>query len=96
MAVEVSELNSGPMHVQYDVIATGDSDTEAVITHNLGDVNAAVNLEMLSAHAWLKQWYVSARSENSVTLTGANEASSGAVGAQLRVTVFKFHSVLGG
>jgi len=83
------------------VTATLDADTTAVITHNWG-LSAAqlaagqpfVRLVGTGATEILSGWYVSAVATNTVTLTKATTAGSGAAGAQLTFTIDRPHSIV--
>ena len=88
--------------VNANVIATADGDTTATITHNFGlsaDEIAAgwpavVITPLLQAVAVVSAWAVTSVTTNTVVLTKGVGAGSGNVGAQLRVSVQRPHSIV--
>lgn len=93
MAVTLTVIRAGANSRVVDVEATADADTTATIPHGLGVTPESAILEPLVAAARISSWIVTSKDATNVVLTKTTTMSSGAAGAQLRVTILKPHSI---
>lgn len=87
---------TGEFSRSFDVTATLDADTTVAITHNLTgatSTNLKVCFEPLLAVAYTAAWTVTARTSTTVTLTKSTAASSSSGSAQVRVHIWREHSI---
>ncbi len=98
MSASASAVDSSGGQTTFDVTATADADSSVEITHGISGVDAAdtqlkVTLEPIRPEFYLSNWYVSARSATTITLTKDTQTGSGHASAQARVHIERVHTI---
>lgn len=97
MAVSATGVKTtGTFSKSWTVIATADGDTTVTITHGLSGItneNAHVSLEAMTAAGTLSAWQFTSVSATELVLTKSTAVGSGAAPAQLRVSLWRHHSI---
>ena len=97
MAVTATGLKTtGTFSRSWTVVATADADTTATIPHGLSGItntNAHVSLEAMTAAGTLSAWEFTSVDATNLVLTKSTAVGSGAAPAQLRVSLWRFHSI---
>lgn len=93
MAVTVTQVGFGQSERIWEVIATADADTTAVVPHGFADAHIRYSIVPIEqATAGLSLWAVTGVSNVAVTLTKSVAVGSGSANPQLRVFVEDCHS----
>jgi hypothetical protein len=94
MAVNLTTVSSSAVKKIVDVEATSDADTTATIPHGMASAPKEYQVTMLATAATLSLWRVTTVDATNVVLTKSTTGSSGASGAQIRVTIALPHSIV--
>lgn len=97
MAVTATGVKTtGTFSKSWTVIATLDADTTATIPHGLSgitDANAHVSVTAMSAAGVLSAWQFTSISATNLVLTKSTAVGSGSAAPQVRVSLWRFHSI---
>jgi len=94
ITIVLQGTSTSAMHIA-DVEATADADATATIPHSLGVIPLLVTLAaLIQATAALSLWAVTTIDVTNVVCTKATTASSGGAGVQLRVGIFRPHTII--
>lgn len=97
MAVTATGVDTtGSFSKSWTVIATADADTTATIPHGLSgitDANAHVTIVPMTAAGVLSAWQFTSVDATNLVLTKSTAVGSGDAAAQVRVSLWRFHSI---
>jgi hypothetical protein len=92
--VTITASLAGTYSKSWNVVSSADGDTTGSVSHGFGVAPALYWLVPLLPQAYGKQWYISAVSSTTITITGISSTSAGTSVAQLQIVAMLPHSII--